>query len=69
MKRETLASCVREAERFITFAGYVLTEDTEQERDTVGDDISMWVSPRLTGAVRRASMDLTRQLADLRQNR
>lgn len=60
MKRETLDEAIVEASRFIRAAKAL--------RDASRPD-NPGTHPRETGAVRRASMDLTRKLADLRQGR
>lgn len=60
MKRETLDEAIVEASRFIRAAKAL--------RDASRPD-NPGTHPREAGAVRRASMDLTRKLADLRQGR
>ena len=64
MKLETLQDCIAEAERFIEVARK-LGESIDYRR--LGDIGTG--TPKESGAVRRASMDLTRRLADLRQGR
>ena len=59
MKDLTLQLAINEAKRFIAKA---------EELKEVGLKYS-WANPKESGAVRRASMDLTRILADLRLNR
>lgn len=62
MKRNTLKDAIEDAERFIKLATECLSEPH--------DGVWVWINPgKLSGAVRRSSMDLTRKLADLRQNR
>lgn len=64
MKLEVLQDCIAEAERFIKVARKLgESVDCRRLRD-IGTD-----TPKESGAVRRASMDLTRRLADLRQGR
>jgi hypothetical protein len=59
-----LAHAISEAKRFIAAAEKVQKLKTEQ----CGMSRIHWnVSPKDTGATRRASMDLTRALADLRR--
>lgn len=60
MKRQTLMEAIYEAERFIRAAEAYLD---------VSDEKRPWKHPRESGSVRRASLDLTRKLADLRQGR
>jgi hypothetical protein len=62
MKISTLEQSVKEAERYIARAKKLRMGITDRH----GDDI--WGSKE-SGAVRRASMDLTRVLADLRLGR
>ena len=64
MNQETLMYAINEAERFIDRAHELDDLIRSQDADT-------WTSlnPKESGAVRRASMDLTRVLADLRQGR
>lgn len=64
MNQETLMCCINEAERFIDRAH----ELDDLLREQAADKYT-WLNPRESGAVRRASMDLTRALADLRQGR
>lgn len=57
MLREDIETAVSEAKRFIKRADeYAKVDD--------GHD---WTNPRESGALRRASMDLTRALADMRR--
>jgi len=57
MNRDKLAAAVAEAERFIKRAEALA--DNPPRYDFLGN--------KETGAIRRASMDLTRALADLRR--
>lgn len=62
MNKQTLKDAVQEAKRFIAKA----KEYEDAEKNKAG----FWYSnPKQSGAVRRASMDLTRKLADLRAGR
>lgn len=61
MKRLTLDHALDAARRFINSAERARTESTNLGKEFRGD--------QHTAAIRRNSMDLTRALADLRQNR
>lgn len=60
MNRDTLNAAIAEAERFVRVA---------KECRQHGTDGPHWTTypPRQSGATKRASMDLTRALADLRR--
>ena len=62
MKKQTLEQCIKEAERFIERVKKLQSVNTG-----TGDDF--WWNNKEQAAVKRASMDLTRALADLRQGR
>lgn len=64
MNYKTLLEAQYEAERFLRIVDAARAEHGAK-------DISTWfqVSNKTSGALRRSSMDLTRKLADLRQNR
>lgn len=64
MNRKKLAAAVAEAERFIARAK-ALPKPSKYE--VCGHDLLHDNFPREQGAIRRASMDLTRALADLRR--
>lgn len=64
MDRKKLATAVAEAKRFIERAK-ALPEETTYEH--AGHTFTNYYFPREQGAIRRASMDLTRALADLRR--
>ena len=65
MNKSTLIDAVAEAKRFITKAEAALNEDARNRDRTAYPNISSLTNnPRENGAVRRASMDLTRKLAD-----
>ncbi len=55
MNRQTLTAAVKEAERFIVSARKSLAASVE------------YSNPKENGAVKRASMDLTRALAEMRK--
>lgn len=63
MNIDTMAAAKREAEKFLALV--------ENAIDEQGNSGGTWptISPKTSGALRRSSMDLTRKLADLRQNR
>lgn len=66
MKRKTLQDAISEARRFIEKAEEL---DAALGRRDASINIYFGTLPREHGACRRASMDLTRKLADLRQGR
>lgn len=59
MNATTIAKAKREAERFLAAIGAV--------EEATKNDPMLYYGSRATGALRRASMDLTRALADLRR--
>lgn len=59
---QELRDSITEAERFIAAARAAIRRLEEDPR-------SMYAGTKETGAVRRASLDLTRQLAELRRGR
>ena len=65
MRSETLRRAITEARRFIELAEAVPLRDYGSK----GKPVQFVESGKASGAVRRASMDLTRILADLRQGR
>lgn len=68
MRVATLDEAIAEAQRFIKAASTLRTliENAPNVRSFHGAVVG---SPREQGAVKRASMDLTRKLADLRAGR
>jgi hypothetical protein len=62
MNTRTLQAAIYEAERFLSLAKEL---QTEQGTDRPGG--TYFTASRITGATRRASMDLTRALSDLRR--
>ncbi len=67
MDRKKMATAVAEAERFIARCK-ALPEPTRVEHEHMRDGFYMNDNfPREQGAIRRASMDLTRALAELRR--
>ncbi|MCK9571272.1 hypothetical protein M0R72_20150 [Candidatus Pacearchaeota archaeon] len=67
MRAETLRKSMAEAERFLELAKAVPINDFGQ--DFRGNQVHFINSGKASGAARRASMDLSRCLADLRQGR
>lgn len=67
MRSETLRRAIAEARRFIELAEAVPLRD--YGKDFEGKPVQFVESGKASGSVRRASMDLTRILADLRQGR
>ena len=67
MKADTLKKAIQEAERFIKAAKAVELEKIEQY--STGKVTQYIATGKASGAARRASMDLSRVLADLRQGR
>lgn len=63
MNKKAVRKAVAEARRFIAKAEEVLAKDFQPN---MGDDDLLYASAE-TGAVRRASMDLTRALAEMRK--
>ena len=62
MMKQTLTECIQEAERFIARAKDL------QQIDTTNND-AYYFNHKWQASVARASMDLSRALADLRQGR
>ena len=70
MKADTLKNAIREAEHFVELAKAVpIQEYTIEFGPNKGKTARSIDSGRASGAARRASMDLTRALADLRQGK
>ena len=67
MRAETLARAIREAKHFIKMAEAVPVNDFG--KNFRGERVKIIEMGKASGAARRASMDLTRALADLRQGR
>lgn len=64
MNYKTLLEAQYEAERFLR-----IVEAARAEQATGAESSWVHTSNKTSGALRRSSMDLTRKLADLRQNR
>lgn len=65
MKTENIKEAIEEAKRFIKFAEACVA--ARKETHGSGDYIFHNHAPKESGAARRASMDLTRKLADMRK--
>ena len=65
MNYESLQHAIKEAERFLT-AARALSDDC-RTCNIAGKPTLLVNSGRLSGSARRASMDLTRALSDLRR--
>lgn len=65
MKLNQLKTTVEEAKRFVARAKALIEDQTQPLGDHV--NLGIYGSPKLQGAVRRSSLDLTRSLADLRR--
>lgn len=66
MNKDTLNAAIREAERFVKLAK-VCRNNGEPYKDATGRHLFTGYPPKDSGATKRASMDLTRALADLRR--
>lgn len=64
MNTSTLRKAIKEANRFLELAAQLEREYIVQEKRSEG---WAYASPKTTGAVRRASMELTRALAEMRR--
>lgn len=62
MNTQTLQAAIADAERFLDLA-----RKLQIEQRAGGSGGGYFTASRITGATRRASMDLTRALADLRR--
>jgi len=69
MKYDTLLDSIKQAEHFIERAKQVKLSHEIEAKSLGLCPPFVRASGRETGALRRASMDLTRALADLRQGR
>ena len=66
MKYENLKSTIAEAERFLKKAK-IFKKILDEEKKLTGNAY-LWEHRKESGAVRRASMDLTRSLSELRRS-
>ena len=71
MNRQNVCAAVYEAQQFIARCNALLVTDVDEwDENTLGRIMVEWQSygsPKEQGAVRRASMDLTRALAEMRK--
>jgi hypothetical protein len=67
MNRQKLDKAIAEARRFIERGEKLITEQVRMEIITPGTGRWYW-PPTHSGGIRRASMELTRALADLRRS-
>jgi hypothetical protein len=75
MRREPVKKAYDEAKRFIALAQELLNEDSavkareakRKEEDRYGWEHSPLTGSKLSGSTRRASLDLTRALAEMRK--
>lgn len=71
MNRKKLDAAMETAHRFLAHAEQLIDEDNKVKAHKAHHEHAWMTSPfygsRASGAVRRASMDLTRVLADLRK--
>jgi len=66
MKTEQIELAIQEAKRFIKIAENLL-EQKKKISSIHGETIFYYSAPKESGATRRASLDLTRQLAQMRK--
>jgi|WetSurSiteA1Bulk_404760.scaffolds.fasta_scaffold00002_14 hypothetical protein len=59
-----------EAKKFISIASDVIIDENSKRKDSDNENFETYYlsGSKLTGACRRASMDLTRALANMRKN-
>jgi hypothetical protein len=75
MKKQTLQRAIAEAERFLEVAKAAYSEIEKEETGIDGIQCGhpyhekYWAKGSILAACKRASMDLTRALSDLRQGR
>jgi len=67
MNKGSIAKAKKEAIRFLDAVKLQQLEELRQERQEKQGKLSYVSTPKENGAVKRASMDLTRALADLRR--
>jgi uncharacterized protein YqfA (UPF0365 family) len=68
MDDKTIATAKAEARRFLAAAAALETELDHQKQEAASRSFPVYINaPKYSGALRRASMDLTRALADLRR--
>lgn len=69
MEAKTLQRCIKEAKDFIEAAEAVPLREVVIEGESSKRTVAYIEPGKASGAMRRASMDLSRALADLRQGR
>jgi len=69
MTPENLIEAIKEARRFIEKAEFLVSISDFHHQNYGRMDVDIFIFPKEQGAVKRASMDLTRSLADLRKSR
>jgi len=69
MRPKTVSKALLEARRFIAKGDAYLKAYREDEEDYLSERVPDTKASKEAAAVKRASMDLSRILADLRQNR
>ena len=70
LRMGTIADAISEARRFIMAAEKAVNRIVEESKESRHSLHFRWTGPTMeTAALRRASMDLTRKLADLRLGR
>lgn len=71
MRHTSLTNAIAEAERFLRRARHLQSAQRQEPVHSLAaiNDHVDGSTPRESGAVKRASMDLSRALADLRQGR
>jgi len=67
MTPENLIEAIKEAKRFIKKAEFLVSISDCQHPNYGRMDVDICIFPKEQGAVKRASMDLTRSLAELRK--
>ena len=67
MNAKTMAVAKREANRFLDAIAAVERAQVDPKMSRLGPGYTVFSGSRETGALRRASMDLTRALAELRR--
>jgi hypothetical protein len=69
MEAKTLQRCIEEAREFIKLAKAIPLRTVEVEGESSKRTVTYIEAGKASGAMKRASMDLTRALADLRMGR
>jgi len=69
MEAKTLKKCIEEAQRFIDLAEAVPLRTIDVETKLTKYPATYIEAGKASGAMKRASMDLSRELANIRQGR